>query len=46
MCKKQQDLQLYESSTRAFVFYIPPPPPCVENEDPPDNHLETARNYF
>ena len=34
MCKKQEYLQLYKIST------------SVENEDPPQNHLETAGNCF
>ena len=45
MCKKQQDLQLYKISTRVFVFYIISPVP-VQNEDPPQNHLETAGSCF
>ena len=42
MCQKQQYLQLYKISTRVFVQS----PRWVENEDPPQNHLETARNRF
>ena len=44
MCKKQQDLQLSMKFTRVFFFVFYLTPPNEENQDPPQNHLEMARN--
>ena len=47
MCKKQQNLPIIKEIDQDLRFLHNPPPPILpnaENEDPPQNHLETTQN--